>query len=318
MRVSVVVCTYAMDRYDPFSAAVESVLEQTHEPVELVLVVDGNPEMFERVQTDFGDADEWGVESVVLHDNDENRGISYSRTRGGELASGDIVAFIDDDAVAEPGWVERLVDVYEETDAVAVGGDVQPNWQTEKPAFFPEEFYWLVGCVEPGFAEHMEEVRNTYGSNISYRREAFLEVGGYDPNTGRKGDRHLQAHEAPVGVRLLREYGKGMLFTEDAVVHHTLFDYRGDFRWLVARSFWQGYSKRMFDLLYPDAPDDKNDYLRWLAGERVPRRVAGVPKSASKVAAVAQLVSIATFTTAVGLGYLAAVARNPSLDRDRY
>jgi len=307
MKVSVVVCTYAMDRYDSFSEAVESVLGQTHEPVELVLVVDGNPEVFERVKADFGDADERGVDSVVLHDNDENQGISYSRTKGGELASGDVVAFIDDDAVAEADWVARLVEVYQETDAVAVGGDVRPDWQVEQPAFFPEEFYWLVGCVEPDFAEHMEEVRNTYGSNISYRREAFLEVGGYDPNTGRKGDKHLQAHEAPVGVRLMREYDEGMLFTENAVVHHTLFDYRGDFRWLVARSFWQGYSKRVFDLLYPDAPDDKNDYLRWLVVNRIPRRLLGLPRSPSPGAALAQLVAIVVFTAAVGLGYAAAL-----------
>ena len=55
--------------------------------------------------------------------------------------------------------------------------------------------------MEPGFAEDGEEVRNTYESNISYRREAFVNVGGYDPN-----DQHLQAHEAPVGIRLLEEY----------------------------------------------------------------------------------------------------------------
>ena len=308
MKVSVVVCTYAMDRYNAFSAAVESVLTQAYDPVELVVVVDGNPEVYERVVEDFGDADKRGVTSVILHDNDENHGISYSRTKGGELASGEVVAFIDDDAAAETDWIEQLIQVYEETDAVAVGGDVRPNWQTEKPMFFPEEFYWLVGCVEPDFAEHLEEVRNTYGSNISYRREAFLAVGGYDPSTGRKGDKHLQAHEAPVGVRLLREYGKGMVYTEDAVVHHTLFDYRGEFRWLVFRSFWQGYSKRVFDLLYPDAPDDKNDYLQWLVGNRVPRRIAGLPESSSKVAALAQLVAIVVLTAAVGLGYAVAVA----------
>ena len=80
--------------------------------------------------------------------------------------------------MAEEDWIACLVDVYEETDAIAVGGDVWPNWQGKRPDFFAEEFYWLVGCVKPGFAEDGEEVRNTYGSNISYRREAFLEIGG--------------------------------------------------------------------------------------------------------------------------------------------
>ena len=301
MNVSVVICTYSMDRYDPFSEAVESVLAQTHDDIEVVLVVDGNEEVFNRVCKDFG-----GREEVVLHCNDENQGISYSRTKGAEIASGDIVAFIDDDATAEPDWIEQLLAVYEETDAIAVGGDVVPDWQTKKPDFFPAEFYWLVGCVEPGFAEDGEEVRNTYGSNISYRREQFLEVGGYDPNTGRKGDKHLQAHEAPVGIRLRDKFGRGMVFTEDAVVHHKLFGYRGEFSWLVSRSFWQGYSKRVMDLLYPNAEDNKSNYLKQLLTYFVPKRVNDFFQSPS-IDNIKQTTSIFVFTGAVGLGYVYAM-----------
>ncbi|MDR5657396.1 glucosyl-dolichyl phosphate glucuronosyltransferase [Halodesulfurarchaeum sp. HSR-GB] len=307
--VSVVICTYDMDRYPAFSEAIESVREQTYEPIEIVLVIDGNETVYERTVEDYGD-----VENVSIYNNDENRGISYSRTRGGELASGDVVAFIDDDGVAEPDWIETLVEVYETTDAIAAGGDVRPNWQTEKPSWFPEEFYWLVGVVEPGFAADGEEVRNVYGSNISYRREAFLEVGGYDPKTGRKGDKHLQAHEAPVGIRLLEEYGRGMVFVEDAVVHHTLFDYRGEFGWLVSRSFWQGYSKRVMDLLYPDAPDSKGAYLEQLLTHFVPKRVRGLVRRPS-VAAVLQLLMIFVFTGAVGLGYLYAILTPDLLEK---
>lgn len=298
MNVSVVVCTYAMDRYKAFSEAVESAYAQTYDSVEVVLVVDGNEAVFDLVREDFGERP-----NTVLHCNDENQGISFSRTKGAELASGDIVAFIDDDAVADDDWVENLVDVYESTDAIAVGGDVRPDWQVAKPDFFPEEFYWLVGVVEPGFAEDGEEVRNTYGSNISYRREQFLEVGGYDPNTGRKGDKHLQAHEAPVGIRLLNEFGKGMIFTEAAIVHHKLFEYRGDFTWLVFRSFWQGYSKRVMDLLYPDAPDNKSVYLNQLLTQFIPKRLSELTKSPS-TAGFKQLLAIFVFTGAVGLGYL--------------
>ena len=309
MNVSVVICTYSMDRYDPFSECVESVLAQTYEPLEIVLVVDGNDDVFNRVDDDFGD-----YENVVLHNNDENKGISYSRTKGAELASGEIVAFIDDDATAKPDWIQRLVNVYKSTDAIAVGGDVRPDWQTKKPDFFPAEFYWLVGCVEPGFAEDGEEVRNTYGSNISYRREEFLDVGGYDPNTGRKGDKHLQAHEAPVGIRLRKEFDKGMVFTEDAVVDHKLFDYRGEFRWLVARSFWQGYSKRVMDLLYPNAQDNKRSYLKQLLTYFIPKRMANLVRSPS-FASVQQLIAIFVFTGAVGLGYVYAVATPDVVDK---
>jgi len=301
MKVSVVICTYSMERFGPFSEAVESVLRQTHDDLEVILVVDGNETVYDRVRADFGDE-----EAVRIYCNDENQGISYSRTKGAEMASGDIVAFIDDDAVAEEDWITNLLEVYEQTDAIAVGGDVRPDWQTEQPAFFPAEFYWLVGCVEPGFAEDGEEVRNTYGSNISYRREAFLAVGGYDPKTGRKGDKHLQAHEAPVGIRLLERYSKGMIFTEDAVVHHKLFAYRGEFKWLVARSFWQGYSKRVMDRLYPEAPDNKSAYLKQLLTRFVPQRLTRLVRTRSMVE-LQQLLAIFVFTGAVGLGYLYAI-----------
>ncbi len=298
MKVSVIVCTYTMDRYEVFTEAVESALSQGYEPVEVVLVIDGNPDVYQRALDDFGHH-----ENVVIHDNDENRGISYSRTRGAELASGEIVAFIDDDGVAESDWIERLLEAYQLTDAVAVGGYVAPDWVTEKPDFFPEEFYWLVGCTEKGFAENGEEVRNTYGSNISYRRDVFLNVGGYDVNTGRKGDRHIQAHEAPVGIRIREQYGKGVLYVEDAVVHHKLFDYRGEFRWLVFRSFWQGFSKRVMEVLYPGAQGNESQYLKDLFFKYIPRRTQKALFGPS-LSQVKQILAILVFTGAVGLGYL--------------
>ncbi|GAA0511160.1 Glycosyl transferase family 2 [Halorubrum aquaticum] len=310
MKVSVVVCTYTMDRYDVFTEAVESALSQTYDPIEVVLVIDGNSEVYERAVADFGDC-----ENVVIHDNEENRGISYSRTKGAKLASGEIVAFIDDDGVAEEDWIEKHVEMYEETDAVAVAGYVAPDWQTDKPDFFPDEFYWLVGCTERGFAEDGEEVRNGYGSNVSYERNAFLSVGGYDVNTGRKGDRHIQAHEAPVGIRLREKYGKGVVYVNDAVVHHKLFDYRGEFQWLVFRSFWQGFSKRVMELLYPGAQGNESAYLRDLffthLSSRARKTVFGPSLSQGK-----RIVAILTFTGAVGLGYLYGLVRRDVLRED--
>ena len=133
MDVSVVICTYSMERYDVFSECVESVLAQTYDPLEVVIVVDGNSEVFDRVQEDFGTED-----NTVLFDNDENRGISYSRTKGAELASGEIVAFIDDDGVAEPDWIEHHVAAYEETEAVAVGGTSHRTGSPRSRRSFPE------------------------------------------------------------------------------------------------------------------------------------------------------------------------------------
>lgn len=298
MEVSVVICTYSTERYPVFSTAVRSVLQQEYDPLEVVLVIDGNESVFRRAVDDFGDEP-----GVSIHNNERNRGISYSRTRGAELATGEVVAFIDDDAAAEPDWIGELVRVYEETDAVAVGGQVVPRWRSGKPSFFPEEFYWLVGCDERGFGEHMEELRNTYGSNISYKRDLFLSVGGYDEKTGRKGDRHIQAHEAPVGIRIRSETGRGVIYNKRAVVHHTLFEYRGDFRWLLGRSFWQGYSKYIMTRIVPDTQGNERDFLRRVFLRYVPDRIGRLARTRSP-AELKQLVAIFLFTGAVALGYL--------------
>jgi glycosyltransferase involved in cell wall biosynthesis len=301
MRVSVVICGYTMDRLEVFTAAIDSVLAQTHRSLEVVVVIDGNPTLHERIVTRYGEDP-----SVRIELNGENRGISYSRTRGAELATGEVVAFIDDDAVADQAWIAEHVRVYAQTDAVAVAGPVLPVWLETEPDWFPAEFSWLVGCTEPGFAADGEEIRNGYGSNVSYRREVFLGVGGYDVHTGRKGDRHIQAHEAPVGIGIRESYGRGVVYVEDAVVHHTLFAYRGEFRWLVFRSFWQGYSKRAMELLLQNAIGEEGEYLKQLVFESVPSRIADLIRQRTKAKAN-QLLAIIVFTVAVGFGYLYAL-----------
>lgn len=298
MRVSVVVCTYSEDRYEHFIEAIESVREQTYQAVEIVAVVDGNEDVFKRVQTDLGDS-----EDLVCHYNETNRGISYSRTKGAEIASGDIVVFLDDDAVAAPDWLEELVNVYEETDAVAVGGRMAPKWVADEPAFLPQEFYWLIGVTHRGFAEHMEEVRNTYGSNLSFRRKVFLEAGGFDENTGLKEDSKVQAHEAPVCLRVRKNTGKGVIYNENAVVYHKIFDYRTEPMWLLSRAFWQGYSKRVMELLLDEEDNGKETYLKQLLFSFVPQRIRSLIAKPS-VPKLLQLIMLFVFTGTVGIGYL--------------
>lgn len=299
MRVSVVVCTYAEERYEDFSEAAASVLAQTHDPVELVIVVDGNETVCERARADFAHS-----ERVVIHCNEENRGLSYSRTRGVERASGDVIAFLDDDAVARPEWTEQLVDGYERTDAIAVGGRMVADWVAGKPTHLPAEFYWLVGVNYEPRLEPWTEVRNTLGSNISFRREVFEELGGFDEQVGLQGDSQIQAEETELCIRMAAAFGRGVLYNPDAVVAHKIFDYRTDPVWLCRRAFWQGYSKRALESLGAgDTQDAESEFLSHLAFEAVPRRLSELIRKPS-VSGVQQLVFLLLLTTCVGCGYL--------------
>jgi len=299
MKVSVVICTYSGDMYEHFVDSLESIRAQTYEDIETVVVVDGNEELYERVRADYG-----GDDDLILHCNDENLGLSGSRNNALELVTGDVVALIDDDAVADERWVEELVSVYEERDAIAVGGRMTPIWVAGKPSFLPEEFYWLVGVTHRGFADPGEEVRNTFGSNVSFRTEVLRELDGFATEVGRQGEKNLQAHETELCARMREAYGRGVIYNPDAEVGHKVFEWRTDRRWLLERSFWQGYSKRAMEtLVSEESSREETEFLGQLLTEFVPGRVKSLVAD-PEAAKATQLVTLFVLTGTIGTGYL--------------
>ena len=299
MKVSVVICTYSGDMYEHFVDSLESIRAQTYEDIETVVVVDGNEALYERVRADYG-----GDDDLILHCNDENLGLSGSRNNALELVTGDVVALIDDDAVADERWVEELVSVYEERDAVAVGGRMTPIWVAGKPSFLPEEFYWLVGVTHRGFADPGEEVRNTFGSNVSFRTEVLQELDGFATEVGRQGEKNLQAHETELCARMREEYGRGVVYNPDAEVGHKVFGWRTDKRWLLERAFWQGYSKRAMEtLVSEESSAEESAFLERLLTEFVPSRVRSLA-AGPDAAKAAQLATLFVLTGTTGTGYL--------------
>lgn len=299
MKVSVVICTYSEDMHEHFQDSLESVRSQTYEHVEIVVIVDGNESLYERIDSEFG-ADN----DLKIYCNGENVGLSGSRNNALEYVTGDIVALIDDDAVANERWVEELVSVYEERDAIAVGGKMTPIWVAGKPNFLPEEFYWLVGVTHRGFAESGEEVRNTFGSNISFRTEVLRELGGFATEVGRQGEKNLQAHETEFCARMREEYGQGVIYNPEAQVGHKVFEWRTDKRWLLERSFWQGYSKRAMEtLVSEESSAEESDFLMQLLFEFVPSRVRSLLLGPT-ITKAKQLLTLFVLTATVGIGYL--------------
>jgi len=309
MKVSVVICTYSLDTYEALIESIESVRSQTYDNTEIIVVVDGSQPLYDRIAAKY--------DSVITLLNDENVGLSKSRNRGVERASGDIIAFLDDDAVADERWIEELVSVYNNREATAVGGQMVGDWVAGKPSFLPEEFYWLVGVTHRGFAEPGEEVRNTFGSNISFRREVFEEIGEFDPELGRRGSLNIQAEETIFCVRMRDTFGHGVVYNPDAIVAHKVFDYRTEPKWLLKRAFWQGYSKRVMQQLIVEGGNNETAFLGQLLREYIPSRIKDMVRSPT-VAKLLQLLSIITFTISVGLGYCYGIGREVIYDRIQF
>ena len=140
--VSVVICSYANDRWEALVAAVESVRRQTLPPVEIIVVVDHNPALLERVQLH--------VPDVTGLANVQAAGASGSRNTGVAASRGTVVAFLDDDAEAAPQWLDRLWSCYGDERTLGVGGTIEPTWLNHRPTWFPAEFTWVIGCTYLG------------------------------------------------------------------------------------------------------------------------------------------------------------------------
>ncbi|MEV6650682.1 glycosyltransferase family 2 protein [Streptomyces sp. NPDC051219] len=244
--ISVVICVYTEERWDDILAAVSSVRHQSLPALETLLVVDHNPALLERLGNQYKDSTAAGTVRVLA--NSGPRGLSAGRNTGIASARGSILAFLDDDAVAEREWLHHFAAAYDDPRVMAVGGRTVPVWASRRrPAWFPEEFDWIVGCTYRGLPEGKVRVRNVLGGNASFRRVAFDAAGGFATGIGRDGDkRPLGCEETELCIRLTRALPHALLLIDDrAVIHHKVPAARERFGYFRTRAYAEGLSKAL-------------------------------------------------------------------------
>ena len=237
--ISVVVCAYTEERWNALVAAVDSIRRQTVPALESLVVVDHDPVLLARAREAFA-----GVPNVRVLENAGDRGLSEARNTGVRAARGGVVAFLDDDAVADDDWLEELAGHYADPSVVAVGGAIEPAWVGGRPKSFPPEFDWVVGCTYAGLPETATAVRNVIGANMSFRRQVVEDVGGFDPRMGRTAARPLGCEETELCLRVKRRWPDSVIVYEPlARVRHSVSPARETWGYFVRRCYAEGLSK---------------------------------------------------------------------------
>jgi GT2 family glycosyltransferase len=236
LPVSVVICSYAEERWRDLVRAVRSVEAQTRPPDEVIVCVDHNDAMLERVRAE--------LPGAIAVANSEARGLSGARNGGVAAARGEVVAFLDDDAWAAPDWLERLLAPYADERVIGVGGSIEPSWADGRPSGFPEEFQWVVGCSYAGLPSRAAPVRNLIGANMSMRRSVFEKVGGFSSGIGRIGLMPVGCEETELCIRARQQMpGAEFVFEPRARVSHTVPSTRATWGYFRSRCFAEGISK---------------------------------------------------------------------------
>jgi glycosyltransferase involved in cell wall biosynthesis len=211
-------------------------------PREVIVVVDHNPSLLEKTRA--------SLASVLVIQNTGSQGLSAARNSGVEAARGTLIAFLDDDAIAAPDWLEQLVQLCQNPTVLGTGGAVEPTWVSKRPAWLPEEFYWVVGCSYRGLPATTASVRNLFGGCLCIRRDVLMTLGGFRDGIGRVGSKPMGGEETELCIRARRRWPTGVFFFEPrARIFHRVHADRTRWRYFLARCFAEGMSKALLSRL---------------------------------------------------------------------
>jgi GT2 family glycosyltransferase len=235
---------------------------------------------------------------------EEALGLSAARNRAVAEARGEILVFLDDDALPEPAWLQALVEVLSRPGVMAAGGPVEPRFEGELPAWLGERYLPYLTVWDLG-SEVVPLVYNEYprGANMAFRREVFERLGGFSHHLGRKGTKLLSCEETELCLRIERSGGR-ILYAPGARVRHKVAAARIDKRWMAARFFSQGRSEAILEWRHGG-----------MAGLRVGlRRTWGYTRAAARATGEAAVLHLRFQRQALwgyALGALEAVAAVP-------
>ena len=262
--VSVVICTH--NRAGWLKDAVGSVLEQRDAPAYETIVVDNcSTDGTREVVIGQGSPD--GVRYVY----EPTLGLGYARNAGWRLARGRYVAYLDDDAIAGPGWLRAIVDAYEQfPQAGVVGGRVEAIWERPPPAWLSPKLTRALSIIhwsETPLVIHDPDAQWIVGANMAVPRALLVRLDGFAAELGRRGGNLMSNDELHLERQLVR-LGHPCVYYPAMAVRHFVPGARLQRRWFVRRYFWQGVS----DVVMAFSERRASPLLRaWLAAREVAR-----------------------------------------------
>lgn len=242
-KVSAVLCSYNRGRF--IVQAVDSIFSQDFDRSQYeVIVVDNNStdDTLERLQAYKSQHPEYNFRFVT----EPNQGVAFTRTRCAKEAKGEIVTYLDDDSIAQPGWLQRTVDFYDKHPEVwSIGGKITPYFLTEIPEWYSKYFFGLVGKFDQGQREkRLTGQKYPCGANMSFRHKVFEEIGYFNHDLGRSGKGLLATEEKDIYMRILR-YGKQVYYLPEVEVLHAVEGNKFDENYVYRHSMGIGGGERL-------------------------------------------------------------------------
>lgn len=301
MKISIIVSTYSGDRYNDLINLLESIKLQTHSDadydIEPIIIVDENKDLFDKLNNDEK------FSKMIFVFNPKNKGLSYSRNIGIMRASGEIFAFIDDDALACHNWAKALVETFDNKDVGAVAGHIIPIWEHKSMSWFPKELFWMISCSYTMTPNFKCEVDRGFGTNMAFKKDVFEKVGMFDTKLGINGKNWIGGEDTVMFLKV-KDIGKKVMFNPDAKVLHKVYRSRINMLKIINRAFSGGNSVAIMKNVrrYNLSNSVENKYIKTLIFEFYPRTFKKL--TTNTMESIKQIVTVTLVITAESIGYM--------------
>lgn len=245
------------NRCDLAVQALESVLPQLQDGDELIVVDSASEDDTHERITELLASRQHSARVLV----DPVGGVSRARNLALAHAETPIVCFFDDDELVDPNWVEslRTAWLHAQADVGVIGGPIRPQWETRRPSWLRDDILYVLALLDLGATprklDQAPQIGYVWGGNMSVRRQAALEVGGFDELRGSRPSAPLGRGEEEHLQRCMAAQGWQVWYEPSAIVHHQL----------PATRTTPRYFRRAF-----------REAARTAAGQGMPRRLASI------------------------------------------
>lgn len=219
--LSVIICTYNREKYiRPLleSLAANDLPKSEYE----ILLVDNNCTDNTRAVCGEFSKDHPGL--TFRYMTEPEQGLSAARNKGIREAHGELLVYVDDDALVDPNYLSEYVSHFaSHPETMAAGGPIIPLYETEEPKWMtPYTKALLTGWMDFGkHVRHYPKGRYPGGGNAAYRKEVFDKVGLFNTSLGRKGGSLMGSEEKDIFDKM-HALGMEVMYLPGPVLHHII------------------------------------------------------------------------------------------------
>lgn len=179
---------------------------------------------------------------------EKQQGVGHTRTRCAKEAKGEIIAYIDDDCLANVDWLKEIISFYDNhPEAMSTGGKIVPKYLVPVADWFGKYFWGLVGNYDLGTKVfQMKGARYPSGANMHFRKTAFDHYGYFDGNLGRSGKSLMAGEEKAMYLKLI-QHNEKVYYLPNVIVYHHIEGNKFDKAYVRKHSYGIGASERVMN-----------------------------------------------------------------------